>query len=116
MTSRSINALFLAIAVMPLVAWAATSQDLASEDARAISVEQGPSCNCPDGYLPIDGACCPACYFVDPPCLLPCFVCEECGLTGDPCDYSRGLTCCGGSQLCCPAGAQSTCSDFACAE
>jgi len=115
MTSRS-NPLFLAITVFPLVTWAAVSQEPGSENARAISVEQGPSCTCPDGYLPIDGGCCPACYFVDPPCLLPCFICEGCGQTGDPCDYSRGLTCCGGAQLCCPAGAQSTCSDVACAE
>lgn len=90
-------------------AWTAVS--------RAAEVDPAGSCNCPDGYVPIDGGCCPECYFLDPPCLLPCLICQQmCGKTGDICDYSVGLTCCGGAQLCCPAGAQSTCSDVACAE
>ena len=108
----------LPIVVSALVC-TATPLDRVSEVSASMNsnLDEGPTCVCPDGYLPVDGGCCPACYFQTPPCLLPCFICEQtCGLTGDVCDYSQGLTCCAGSQFCCPGGAQSTCSDYACAD
>jgi hypothetical protein len=108
--------LFVGLAAIGLTSGAAAPIDEGSANNSAASLEEGAGCVCPEGYLPIEGGCCPACYFQTPPCLLPCFICEEtCGKTGDVCDYSQGLTCCGGSDLCCPGGAQSTCSDFACA-
>jgi len=110
MRLRLRQTLFIGILALSSVAWAGVSEN-------ATEVDPSGSCTCPDGYQPFDGACCPDCFFLDPPCLAPCFICQgECGRTGDPCDYSVGLTCCGGSELCCPAGAQSTCSDVACAQ
>jgi len=103
------KSLFIGILALSSVAWAGASDN-------ATEVDPAGSCTCPEGYQPFDGACCPDCFFLDPPCLAPCFMCQDCGRTGDPCDYSIGLTCCGGSQLCCPGGAQSTCSDVACAQ
>ncbi len=116
MTARLSYVLFFATAGLSFAVWAGTLRDLPSGNLSA-AVEQGQSCDCPDGYLPVDGGCCPSCYFQDPPCLVPCFLCgEKCGPTGDVCDDSRGLTCCGGSMVRCPAGEQSACSDFACAQ
>ncbi len=109
--------LFIAIgATGAFVACSSPTREPAASTNATASVPQNASCECPEGYLPTNGGCCPACYFQTPPCLLPCFSCEsECGLTGDVCDYSQGLTCCAGSSFCCPGGAKSTCSDYACA-
>lgn len=101
--------LWLGILTLSCVAWPAFAEETTQVDPAGF-------CECPDGWVPYDGACCPACVFAQPPCMLPCFLCgEECGQTGAVCDYSAGLSCCGGEQVCCPAGAQSTCSETACA-
>ncbi len=110
------KSLFIGILGLSSVAWAGVQRDASPESSLSTNVEQGQSCTCPEGYQSFDGACCPDCFFLDPPCLAPCLICQECGRTGEVCDYSVGLTCCGGSELCCPAGAQSTCSDVACAQ
>lgn len=65
----------------------------ATASAAATDTDPAGSCRCPEGYVPIDGGCCPACVFLDPPCALPCLICQEaCGQTADGCDYSVGLT------------------------
>ncbi len=103
------KSLFIGIMALSSVASAGVSGD-------ATQVDPAGSCSCPEGYLPFDGGCCPECFFLDPPCLAPCLGCQDCGHTGDVCDYSAGLTCCDGPHFCCPDGAQSTCSDVACAQ
>jgi hypothetical protein len=113
--SKLVQRLFLAIGATAavIVACSNAPREPGADDK---SLHQNASCECPEGYVFTHGGCCPACYFETPPCLVPCFICDNrCGLTGDACDYSQGLTCCAGPSFCCPGGAQSRCSDYACA-